>query len=137
MYIAVKQVETDSDYNLFLTFTTGEQKRFSMKPYLDRGIFRALKELSLFHSAKVSFDTVCWGDDIDIVTVTSIDLLDNLFVLFGEEGAPLLKQTPLVVVSDRMRQNARKRGCKNVILAKGVEDQFIVEAVSMWVGTRS
>ncbi len=76
-----------------------------------------------------------WRDDIDIVTVTSIDLLDNLFTLFGEEEAELIKQTPLVVVSDRMRQNARERGCQNVILSKGAEDQYLVEAVSMWAKT--
>ncbi len=77
-----------------------------------------------------------WIDDIDVVTVTSIDLLDNLFTLFGEAGAELIEKTPLVVVSDRMRQNARKRGCQNVILAKGVEDRWIVEAVLMWARSR-
>lgn len=78
-----------------------------------------------------------WRDDIDIVTVTSIDLLDNLFCLLGEEGDELLKTTPLVVVSDRMRQNARERGCANVILAKGAEDLLITEAVAMWAHCRS
>ncbi len=76
-----------------------------------------------------------WEDDIHIVTVTSIDLLDNLFTLLGGAGIDLLKQTPLVVVSDRMRQYARQQGCQNVILSKGAEEPLIVDAVSMWANT--
>ncbi len=37
-----------------------------MKPYLNRGIFMELKDLSLFKSAKVIFDTVEWENKADI-----------------------------------------------------------------------
>ncbi len=37
-----------------------------MSQYLEKGIFRELKDLSLFKSARVSFDTVEWGNEADI-----------------------------------------------------------------------
>ena len=33
-----------------------------MKPYLDKGIFAALRDPSLFRSVRVSFDTIEWGN---------------------------------------------------------------------------
>lgn len=43
---------------------------FDMNPYLEKGIFRELKDISLFKSAKVSFDTVEWENEADIDTET-------------------------------------------------------------------
>ncbi len=37
-----------------------------MSSYLEKGIFRELKDLSLFKSAGVSFDTVEWENEADI-----------------------------------------------------------------------
>ena len=42
MYFAVKEVKPENNYFLLLTFETGEQKRFDMKPYLNIGIFKEL-----------------------------------------------------------------------------------------------
>nr|WP_278246874.1 DUF2442 domain-containing protein [Clostridium beijerinckii] len=39
-------------------FENGEVRLFDMSSYLEGGIFRELKDLSLFKSARVSFDTV-------------------------------------------------------------------------------
>lgn len=74
-----------------------------------------------------------WEEDIQIVTVTSSDLLDNLFSLLGEEGAALLQQTPLVVVSDRMRTHARELGCRQVILSRGAGDRALIQAICEWL----
>jgi hypothetical protein len=65
MYFSVKKVEPQTDYSLILTFENGERKRFDMKPYLDRGIFRKLRNAEIFGAARVSFNTVSWGEDID------------------------------------------------------------------------
>ncbi len=48
----VKKVKSNSDYTLTLTFTNEEVKIFDVKPYLEKGIFRELKNLSLFNSVK-------------------------------------------------------------------------------------
>ncbi len=76
------------------------------------------------------WDLVGW------VTATSNGILDNLFTLLGERGSPLLKTTPLVVVSERMGQHARNRGCEQVILARGASDQALMDAICNDLETR-
>ncbi|MGD9563577.1 MAG: DUF2442 domain-containing protein [Pyrinomonadaceae bacterium] len=65
MYFSVKKVEPQTDYSLILTFENGERKRFDMKPYLDNGVFRKLRDAELFRAVRISFNTVAWDDDID------------------------------------------------------------------------
>lgn len=77
-----------------------------------------------------------WRDDVDLVTVTSNILLDNLFRMLGEAGQPLLQQTPMIVVSDRMRRHARELGCREVYLARSADEQDLLEAICLWAGNR-
>lgn len=65
MYFSVKKVEAHSDFTLVVTFENGERKRFDMKPYLETGVFRELKDLRLFKTARVSFNSVAWDNDAD------------------------------------------------------------------------
>ena len=66
MYLAVKDVKAIDDYKLILTFENNEIRIFDMKPYLDLGIFKNLKDKSLFNTVKVSFDTIEWSNGADI-----------------------------------------------------------------------
>jgi hypothetical protein len=66
MYLAVKEVKPLNDYLLLLTFENDEKRQFDMKPYLDIGIFRELKNLDLFNSVKPSFDTIEWDNEADL-----------------------------------------------------------------------
>lgn len=66
MYLAVKDVKAIDDYKLILTFENNEIRLFDMKPYLDLGIFKNLKDKSLFNTVKVSFDTIEWSNGADI-----------------------------------------------------------------------
>ncbi len=66
MYIAVSKVEPLSNYMLHLTFKGGEEKLFDMKPYLEHGIFKGLKDESMFMTATIFFDTVGWANNADI-----------------------------------------------------------------------
>jgi hypothetical protein len=65
MYWRVKSVEARDDYTLALTFEDGQKKLFDMKPYLDTGIFRELKDIRLFKTARVCFSSVAWANDAD------------------------------------------------------------------------
>ncbi|MBA2377988.1 MAG: DUF2442 domain-containing protein [Blastocatellia bacterium] len=65
MYFAVKKVRPTTDYELILTFEDGAVKKFDMKPFLDKGVFRELKDRSLFETVRVSFNTVTWDNDAD------------------------------------------------------------------------
>lgn len=66
MYLAVKDVRPLSEYQLLLTFENGEKRIFDMKPYLDKGIFKELKDENKFKSVRVSFDSIEWCNQADI-----------------------------------------------------------------------
>jgi len=65
MYWQVKEVEARDDYTLVLTFEDGQRKLFDVKPYLDRGIFRELRDLAMFKTARVCFSSVAWANEAD------------------------------------------------------------------------
>lgn len=58
----VTSVKTLEGYKLLLTFTYGEQRIFDMAPYLEIGIFKELKEISNFRTAKGFLGTVQWNN---------------------------------------------------------------------------
>lgn len=66
MYQGVQEVQALPDYQLLLTFSNGKKAVFDVKPYLEKGVFSALKDESLFKSVRVSFDTVAWGNGADL-----------------------------------------------------------------------
>ncbi|MEG0181813.1 MAG: DUF2442 domain-containing protein [Romboutsia sp.] len=66
MYLAVKEVKPIENYKLILTFENNEVKIFDMNPYLDKGIFRELKNENIFNAVKVSFDSIEWPNEADI-----------------------------------------------------------------------
>ena len=66
MYLAIKKVKPQDNYMLLLTFENGEKRQFDMKPYLEIGIFKELKDLSLFKTVKTSFDSIEWANEADV-----------------------------------------------------------------------
>jgi antitoxin component YwqK of YwqJK toxin-antitoxin module len=66
MYFAITEVTPLENYKLRLKFKNGEEKIFDMNPYLNTGIFKELKDETIFKTAKVSFDTVEWDNEADI-----------------------------------------------------------------------
>ena len=66
MYISVKSVRSLSEYQLLLTFENGEKKIFDMKPYLDKGIYKELKDENKFKTVRISFDSIEWCNNADI-----------------------------------------------------------------------
>ena len=69
----VTRVLATDDFRLELMFDTGELKVFDVKPYLDKGVFQRLRDLSLFKQAYVAGGTVCWPHDLDIAPETLYD----------------------------------------------------------------
>lgn len=69
----VTHVIPRDDFHLELEFSTGEARIFDARPYLDRGVFKQLQDISRFKQAHVAFDTVCWPGDLDIAPETLYD----------------------------------------------------------------
>lgn len=63
---SVISVTTKENHLLELKFNTGEMRLFDATPYLEKGVFKKLKDKTLFNQAYVAFDTVCWPGNLDI-----------------------------------------------------------------------
>ena len=61
--IKVKVLE---DYNLELTFDNNVVKIKDMKPHLNEGVFKTLRDKEIFNTVRVAFGTISWNDDIDL-----------------------------------------------------------------------
>lgn len=57
--IDVKPLE---DYKLLLTFDDNVKKIKDMKSYLDKGVFKTLRDKNVFNSVKIVLGTIAWGD---------------------------------------------------------------------------
>lgn len=66
----VEKVKSNPDFTLSLVFKNGESRRFNAKPYLEKGIFKCLKDWEQFSQARVSLDTVVWPNELDIAPET-------------------------------------------------------------------
>ena len=66
MYLAIKKVTPLDNYKLLLYFENDEKRIFDLSPYLNLGKFTELKDLSLFNSARINFDTVEWANHLDM-----------------------------------------------------------------------
>ncbi len=66
MYLPLKEVKAKESYILQLIYSNGEARILDMKPYLDFGIFKELKNEKIFNSVKISFDTIEWSNEADL-----------------------------------------------------------------------
>jgi hypothetical protein len=62
----VKDVKPTKDYTITITFTNNETKVFDVKPYLNIGIFKELKDLQLFNSVKPFLGSIQWKNGQDL-----------------------------------------------------------------------
>lgn len=56
----VQSVRPNPDYTLTIEFANGELKVFDVRPYLETGIFRELKDLRVFNSVRAVLGSVQW-----------------------------------------------------------------------------
>ncbi len=59
-------VNANEDFSLDLRFNDGSVRRFDVKPYLDAGVFRELKDVAYFKQVTFAFGTVQWPHEQDI-----------------------------------------------------------------------
>jgi hypothetical protein len=92
-------VKPNPDYTLTITFANGEVRRFNVLPYLETGIFRALKDVREFNTVKPFLGSVQWrgGQDFcpDTLYEESILLADAVpFSQEEETSDPSAVQPP-------------------------------------------
>ncbi len=73
-----------------------------------------------------------WRTEVQIVVATSCEIVENLFLILGESGSAMLCQTPLVVVSERIKTRAQELGCNSIILAGEASDQGLLKSICDW-----
>jgi hypothetical protein len=66
MYPRVKDVKPASDYTLKILFTNGESRIFDVKPYLDKGVFRSLRDVDKFRRVRPFLGSIQWADGQDL-----------------------------------------------------------------------
>ena len=66
MYKRITGVTPLPDYKLIVTFEDSETRLLNMEPYLNKGIYTELRNVSIFNSAHISFDTIEWSNQADI-----------------------------------------------------------------------
>jgi hypothetical protein len=66
MNVVLNQVvPNSSDYTLTLSYSGGEIRVFDVKPYLDKGVFKELRNKQIFNSVHISNGTVEWQNGQD------------------------------------------------------------------------
>jgi uroporphyrinogen-III synthase len=75
--------------------------------------------------------------EIDIVSITSVDGLNNLLDMLGPAGKKFLLQTPFVVIGPRQALACRERGFTVAPqIATEASDETILEAIKTWRETQ-
>tara|TARA_Y100001935_G_scaffold216100_1_gene187739 strand:- start:2739 stop:3530 length:792 start_codon:yes stop_codon:yes gene_type:complete len=70
-----------------------------------------------------------WDKFVDVVTVTSVQILENLFILTGDRGKEKIKKTPILVVSQRLAEKAKLLGCKKIYIASSANDENMMKGL--------
>jgi hypothetical protein len=70
MYWDVTTVKPLSDYRLYVEIADGRKGIFDMRPYLDHGVFRALRDVGYFERVGILFGAITWPNEQDIAPET-------------------------------------------------------------------
>lgn len=66
----VTNVQSKENYTLLLTFDNSEQRVFDVKPFLEKGIFRELKDENKFKQVKPFLGSIQWQGGQDFCADT-------------------------------------------------------------------
>lgn len=70
MYWDVKLVKPLPDYRIYVEIENGKKGTFDLKPYLDHGVFRELRNVHYFNQVGILFGAVTWPNEQDIAPET-------------------------------------------------------------------
>ncbi len=70
MYWDVKTVKPLPDYRIYVEIEDGRKGVFDLKPYLDHGVFRELRDEHYFNQVGILFGAVTWPHEQDVAPET-------------------------------------------------------------------
>lgn len=73
MFWDVKTVKPLPDYRIYVEIEDGRRGIFDVKPYLDRGVFRELRDEVYFRQVGILFGAVTWPREQDIAPETLLE----------------------------------------------------------------
>lgn len=72
MHWDVRTVRPLDDYQIYVELESGQKGTFDLKPYLDLGVFRELKDKNYFVRVGIQYGAVTWPHEQDIAPETLI-----------------------------------------------------------------
>jgi hypothetical protein len=72
MYWDVKVAKPLSDYKIYVEIEDGRKGIFDMKPYLDHGVFKELKDINYFNQVNIFLGALTWPNEQDIAPETLV-----------------------------------------------------------------
>jgi len=63
---SIKRVSPLANYIILVEFDNDETGYLDMKPYLNFGVFKKIRDPEVFKQVRISFDTVEWSSGIDL-----------------------------------------------------------------------
>lgn len=92
MHWDVRIVKPLPDYRLYVEIEDGRKGVFDMKPYLDHGVFRELREPRYFNRVGILFGAITWPNEQDIAPETLLAEMQAVDASFdaAESPAPTL-----------------------------------------------
>lgn len=70
MHWDVKRVRALPDYRIYVEIEDGRRGIFDLKPYLERGVFRELRDVAYFNRVGILHGAVTWPHEQDIAPET-------------------------------------------------------------------
>jgi hypothetical protein len=85
MHWSVTSVQPLTDYRILVETEGGQRGIFDLKPYLDFGVFRELRDPNYFKQVGILFGAVTWPHEQDIAPETLLAGLQPL-----DDATPLM-----------------------------------------------
>ena len=73
MYWDATLVKPLSDHRIYVEIANGRKGVFDVKPYLDRGVFRELRDLNYFNQVMIVSGAITWPHEQDIAPETLLE----------------------------------------------------------------
>lgn len=75
MYWDVKVVKPLPGYKIYVEIEDGRKGIFDVSPYLEKGVFRELKDVNYFNQVGILLGAVTWPNEQDIAPETLLEEL--------------------------------------------------------------